>query len=185
MDIAFSSSESSIARKRIKKRVSFAPSTKRHDGLNPVSALLQNMVLHHLSFSAFASPRDLLTYLSKGNLFQLLPAVLARMHNLLHRLSQSHAERGVKLLPNGGGKVYIRRFQGTQLLALYKVCCQTDKCLRKYVHRRRLEKSSCRLTPREKHISVTPRPITSLNLASCEPPQERTPSPQTVMCVNS
>ena len=121
--------------------VSFAPSVKKHDGLSSVSILLQDIVLHHLRSSAFSSPRGLLIYLSNDGRYRLLPALLMRMHHLLYRLDRSHSDQRVPLLSHGGGhNFFIPRSEGINILQLYKICCKTDKCLRKYLHSRRMQR---------------------------------------------
>lgn len=116
-------------------RVSFAPSAKRHDGLSPVNTLLEDVVLQHLAFCAFISPRHLLAYLARDKRFRLLPALLKRIHHLLCRLNQSRERQRVALLPHGGGRqIFISHTRGRSLLDLYKVGCQANKYLVKYVH---------------------------------------------------
>ena len=169
--------------RRTRACVSFAPSVKKHDGLSSVSILLQDIVLHHLRSCAFSSPRGLLTYLSNDGRYRLLPALLMRMHNLLHRLDRSHSDQRVPLLSHGGGhNFFIPRSEGINILQLYKICCKTDKCLRKYLHRRRMQRpdDGIALKP-ERQALARSQPLSCSSLKRTQ----ELHSPLSIMCVQA
>lgn len=139
--------------KRKRTAVTFAPTAKKHDGLCAPSTLLQAIVLHHLNVCALASPRDVLHYLRQEDRFRMLPTLLKLMRNLLSKLDRSAAldtPKPVQLLPRGGGRqIGVSHTKAVELTALYKVCCQTDKCMRKlqeYVARRRKQQHALKST---------------------------------------
>jgi len=128
-----------LARKStIKKKVTFAADTKKHDGLLQTSQLFNDLVwwfFHHPG--SIRTSGDLLFFLSSRT--RLLPALINRVKDLIIRMSRARTTQMTPVLPRGGGRLLVlpRSKMGTIMLLL-NLCSTTCNSLLQLYQRRLL-----------------------------------------------
>lgn len=145
-----------------KNRVAFAFGTKKHDGLLPVSQLLDDLVWQcAMHRGSIRTPKDMLVFL--GTRVSLLSALTAGLKDLFLRMSRTDGSKKIPVLAGGGGRaIVLPRSKRGYIMKLYELCCLTCRLLvRLYIAQKAQAESL-------KHVHqipiFKPRPLFQANL---------------------